>query len=162
MTTDHAVARRPPDPRPGRWPSLTVIILTCNSAVTVGACLESLAEQEHAAFAVVVVDDDSADDTLEIVGRYAAALDLTVVRNGSRSIPHGRNLGLEHSHTDLAAFVDSDDVPARDWTRVIVARFRGDPGLALISGRLIPAHRTRTGQAIALNDDSVYRLFGPA
>jgi glycosyltransferase involved in cell wall biosynthesis len=141
-------------------PGLTVVILTYNSGATIGTCLESLVQQEYPDFEVVVVDDDSTDSTLSVVSRYSPRLRLSVRRNGAHNIPRGRNIGLACSRTDLVAFVDSDDTAAPDWTRVIVETFREQPEIALISGNRVPAHRTSTAHAIALNDDAIRRLFG--
>jgi len=140
-------------------PGLTVVILTCNSAATIGTCLESLVQQEYRDFEVVIVDDDSVDETLSVVSRYSSSLRLSVRRNGARNIPRGRNIGLACSLTDLVAFVDSDDTAMPDWTRVIVETFRDHPEVAIISGDRVPAHRTTTAHAIALNDDAIRRLF---
>lgn len=141
-------------------PRLTVVVLTCNSARSIGDCLDALAGQDCPDFEVIVVDDDSADGTLAIVAGYAGRLRLTVARNGSRVIPRGRNIGLAASRTPLVAFVDSDDRPDPGWTRAILAAFTANPRLGLVSGDLVPAHRTVMAQAIALNDDAVRRLAG--
>jgi glycosyltransferase involved in cell wall biosynthesis len=141
-------------------PGLTVVILTYDSAATIGACLDSLVRQDYRDFDVVVVDDDSTDETLSIVSGYSSSLRLSVTANGSHNIPRGRNIGLECSQTDLVAFMDSDDRTAPDWTRVIVETFRDHPDTALISGDLVPGYRTSVAHAIALNDYAVRRLFG--
>jgi glycosyltransferase involved in cell wall biosynthesis len=137
-----------------------VVILTYNSAATIGACLESLVQQEHRDFEVIVVDDDSTDETLSVTSGYSSVLRLSVTRNGAHNIPRGRNIGLSCSQTDLVAFVDSDDSAMPDWTRVIAETFQEDPDVALISGNRIPAHRTRIAHAIGLNDEAIRRLFG--
>jgi len=143
-------------------PGLTVVVLTYNSQATIGPCLQSLVQQHHSDFDVIVVDDDSADDTLEIVSRYSSALRLSVVRNGSHRISRGRNIGICQSRSQLVAFLDSDDCAHRDWTQIITATFAQHPDLALISGHLVPAYRTSVAHAIALNDGLVRRLFaGP-
>ena len=139
---------------------LTVVILAYNSAATIGACLDSLVQQGYKDFEVVVVNDDSTDETLSVVSSYSSSLRLSITRNGAHNIPRGRNIGLAFSQTELVAFVDSDDSAAPDWTRVIVDTFREHPDLALIAGDLVPAYRTRTAQAIALNDYAIRRLFG--
>jgi glycosyltransferase involved in cell wall biosynthesis len=141
-------------------PGLTVVILTYNSAATIGNCLESLVQQECQEFNVIVVDDDSTDGTLPVVSRYSSSLRLSVIKNGTHNIPRGRNIGLACSRTDLVAFVDSDDSAAPDWTRVIVDTFSENPGIAIISGGIVPAYRTRTAHAIALNDGAIRQLFG--
>jgi glycosyltransferase involved in cell wall biosynthesis len=158
------------DPAPGSSPAvipdaafqpgLTVVILTYNSAATLGGCLDSLVCQADRDFGVVVVDDDSTDETLAIVASYSSRLRITVTRNGSHVIPRGRNIGLTASQTSVVAFIDSDDRADPGWTRAIGTAFRDNPGIAMISGVLVPAYRTRIAQAIALNDDAIRRLFG--
>jgi glycosyltransferase involved in cell wall biosynthesis len=140
--------------------SLTVIVLTYNCATTIGACLDSLVEQDHQDFEVLIVDDDSTDETMSILSEYDSLLRLTVLKNGSHVIPRGRNIGIANSQTDLVAFVDSDDSVARDWTRVIVETFDEDPEVALLSGYLVPAHRSSAAHAISLNDAAIRDLFG--
>ena len=144
----------------GLQPGLTVVILTYNSAPTLGACLDSLIGQADREFSVVIVDDDSTDETLAIVANYSSRLGITVARNGSHVIPRGRNIGLNVSQTSVVAFLDSDDTAEPGWTRAIGTAFRDNPGTAIISGGLAPAYRNRTAQAIALNDDAIRRLFG--
>jgi succinoglycan biosynthesis protein ExoA len=141
-------------------PGVTVVILTYNSAATVGACLESLVQQTYKDFEVIVVDDDSVDDTIKVVSGYSAKLRLSVTRNGSRVIPRGRNIGLAESGRDYVAFLDSDDAAEPSWTRTIVDAFADHPGTACLFGSLLPAYRTSAAHAIALNDDAIRRLFG--
>lgn len=141
-------------------PTLTVTILTFNSGATIGACLDSLAAQEHQDFDVLVVDDDSVDDTLAIVSSYSGKLRITTRRNGTHLIPRGRNIGLTSSQSDIVAFIDSDDRAAPGWTRVITETFRAHPAAVLVAGSLLPAHRSRRAGAIAANDSAIRRLFG--
>ncbi len=141
-------------------PGLTVVVLTYNSRATIGPCLASLVGQEFKDFEVLVVDDDSEDDTLEIVSAFSPRLRTRITRNGSHSIPRGRNIGLAQARTAIVAFLDSDDSALPDWTRVIVQAFQADASIACISGDLHLAYRTATGHAIALNDDAVRRCFG--
>lgn len=50
--------------------SLSVVILTYNSCKTIGKCLRSLENQENKDFEILIVDDDSTDDTLKIVKSF--------------------------------------------------------------------------------------------
>lgn len=136
-----------------------MVILTYNSAATIGACLESLVHQHYQDFDLIVIDDDSTDETVSIVSGYSSKLRLSVKKNGSHNIPRGRNIGISCARTDLVAFVDSDDYATPGWTRAIVDAFLKYPETALISGDLMPAYRTSAAHAIALNDHAVRRLF---
>jgi glycosyltransferase involved in cell wall biosynthesis len=138
---------------------LTVVILTYNSAATIGASLDSLVAQRCQDFSVIVVDDDSTDETLSIVDGYSSHLKISIARNGSHNIPRGRNIGISSAHTDIVAFMDSDDYAAPDWTRAIMDTFCEHPEVVLIGGELRPAYRTHVGHAIALNDHAIRRLF---
>jgi glycosyltransferase involved in cell wall biosynthesis len=139
---------------------LSVVVLTYNSGATIGQCLESLVQQHNKEFDVIVVDDDSTDETLAIAKEYSSALSLTIVQSGARSIPSARNLGLRESVEPIVAFVDSDDSATPEWTQVIANFFEKNPGVAAISGASVPSYRSRTAEAIALNDDAIRKLAG--
>jgi glycosyltransferase involved in cell wall biosynthesis len=141
-------------------PGLTVVVLTYNAADTIESCLQGLVDQVDQDFDVLIVDDDSEDDTAALASQFRSRLRLTVIRNGSHCIPRGRNLGLDAARTAHVAFVDSDDSPTRTWTRVIREAFDASPDAALLSGNRLPAFRTRVAQAIALNDDLIRRVAG--
>ncbi len=140
--------------------SMTVVILTYNSADTIAECLESLVAQDYTDFDVVVVDDASEDETLAVAARFDGALRLRCVPNGSHNISTGRNIGIRESRTQIVAFIDSDDAAAPQWTRSIWETFLGDPQLALISGPIIPMARSKMAKAIGVNDWVVKELIG--
>jgi glycosyltransferase involved in cell wall biosynthesis len=140
--------------------SLSVVILTYNCASTIRDTLDSLVQQYNRDFDVVLVDDDSADNTIAIAMEFRDLLQIKVVRNGTHNIPRGRNIGLEHSSSAIVAFLDSDDTATPSWTEVIVDCFKHNPEVAGISGSAAPAHRTRVAQAIAMNDHAVRRTVG--
>lgn len=138
---------------------LTVVVLTYNSGDTIGECLDSLASQRYQDFEVIIVDDDSVDETLTVVSEYSSRMKITVARNGAHNIPRGRNIGISTAQTDIVAFLDSDDCAAPDWTQVIMDAFRAHPDAVLIGGQLTPGYRTDVARAIAMNDDAIRRLF---
>ena len=52
------------DREPSRWPDVVAVIPARNEAELIGACLASLARQDYpAGFSVVLVDDNSYDET---------------------------------------------------------------------------------------------------
>ncbi len=159
VTTEPAAGESGPETTTA-LPPLSVVVLTCDSAATIGACLASLAAQEHPDFETVIVDDDSTDGTLDLVAAYGDRLDLRVVHNGARNIPRGRNLGLRASRNRYVAFLDSDDRAAPNWTRTIAATFRDVPDVALLAGSWVPDFRTRSSEAIALCDVTIHEVSG--
>ena len=79
---------------------ISVVVLTYNSGRTIEACLASLVTQVPLPDEVLLVDDDSTDDTVATACAVAdrTGLTLRVLRNGSHNISRGRNLGLDARH----------------------------------------------------------------
>ena len=62
--------------RIGAVPLASVIVVCWNSAGVLGRCLDQLLAQDHANYEVIVVDDGSEDNTLEVAVETAAHREL--------------------------------------------------------------------------------------
>jgi glycosyltransferase involved in cell wall biosynthesis len=82
---------------------VSVIVPTRNSARTLEACLESVRSQLHRPIELVVVDNESMDQTRQIASRYA---DLLEAFGPERSAQ--RNQGARLSRGSYLLFIDSD------------------------------------------------------
>jgi glycosyltransferase involved in cell wall biosynthesis len=96
--------------------SVSVIVPTYNRRHLVGRALDSIATQTRAPSEVIVVDDGSSDDTLETLRREYPS--VTVLEQAHAGVSAARNRGIEHSHGDWIAFLDSDD----EWLPEKLAR----------------------------------------
>jgi glycosyltransferase involved in cell wall biosynthesis len=139
---------------------LTVVVLTYDSAATIEACLASLAAQTRRPYEILIVDDDSTDDTLALVDVFTrnSAADVRVIRNGSHNISRGRNLGIAAARTDLVAFLDSDARAEPGWVAALTDVFAGGAQVAVVGGDVIADHATDFAAAIAVNDGAVREL----
>jgi glycosyltransferase involved in cell wall biosynthesis len=91
----------------------TVVIPAFDAERTIGLVLESLARQEHPPAETIVVDDSSTDATREI----AAAAGARVVTADRRLHAGGaRNRGWAEATAPTVVFLDSDAIPADDWS----------------------------------------------
>lgn len=95
-----------PDPR------VTVIIPFHNSALTLGATLDSLQRQTMPHWEGVLIDDASTDDSARIVQERAASDPRLRLIKAPRNLgPAGaRNLGISAARARFVAFLDSDDL----------------------------------------------------
>ncbi|MEI6224738.1 MAG: glycosyltransferase [Deltaproteobacteria bacterium] len=137
IRTDRCVDRLtavPPDPPPGGWPALTVVVPARDEARGVEAAVESLLAQDYPELRVVAVDDRSTDGTGAILDRVASDQPrLRVVH--VRELPPGW-LGKNHacaSGADAASdgwllFTDGDVIFAPGALRRAVA-YAGRHGL---------------------------------
>jgi O-antigen/teichoic acid export membrane protein/glycosyltransferase involved in cell wall biosynthesis len=112
------------EPRPAGEVDLSVVIPARNAASTIGAQLESLARQDFTgSWEVVVVDNGSTDDTVEVVERFADRLPAVRVVSAleRNSIPYARNRGVEAARGSLIAFCDADDEVSEGWLSAVAS-----------------------------------------
>lgn len=115
-----------------RVPSrITVVIPVRDDAAVLARCLRALAEQDLRADEVIVVDNGSSDSSAAV----AVAAGARVVRCDERGIPAASAAGYDAASGGLILRLDADCVPASSWTRDVVARLQGDPGLVAVTGR---------------------------
>ena len=83
---------------------------TFNREAHIGLCLESIAQQGRTDTEVIVVDNASSDDTVEIVQNFRDLSHLTVLVNDSnRERSYSRNRGALEASGHFLVFLDSDD-----------------------------------------------------
>lgn len=114
-------------------PLVSVVIPMFNSAKFIPQTLESLLYQTMPDFEVVVVDDCSTDNSVEVVESYAERFGgrLHVVRlrenTGTPGLP--RNVGIQFARGKYIAFLDSDDLftkTALEELSTLAEKFQAD------------------------------------
>lgn len=127
-------------------PTVGVVIPVRDGATWIDQALASVAGQSQEVDAVVVVDDGSSDDTVEVAQRWSSLLPLEVLSSGGAGLGPGpaRALGIEHLSTTLVALLDADDVWLPDHLALMTAHWRRHGGLVTAD-----AWRWVEGQAVA-------------
>ena len=110
MRNDHRKSVPPPT---DCLPSISVIIPVYNAEKYIGECLDSLLAQTFKNFELILVDDCSTDNSVEIIESYASKFNgrLKLARMGknagSGSLP--RNKGILLSRGEYVFNMDNDD-----------------------------------------------------
>jgi glycosyltransferase involved in cell wall biosynthesis len=94
-------------------PSLSVIIPARDAAETIGAQLTALASQVCSIpWEVIVVDNNSSDNTAELARSHASAFTRfkVVVADNGTGAAYARNAGVAATSTRWLAFCDADDI----------------------------------------------------
>jgi len=86
---------------------VSVIIPTYNRAKRLGKAIDSVLNQSHQDFELIIVDDGSDDNTAEVIESYSS--DIVYLRQENSGPAAARNRGIEKARYDLLAFLDSDD-----------------------------------------------------
>lgn len=97
---------------------ISIIIPSYNSQATIRKCLTSLLRQTYRGDREIILVDSSTDDTPLIVGKEFPTV---ILQHFSSKTDPGtaRNHGIELSHGEIIALIDSDCVAASQWLEKI-------------------------------------------
>jgi len=121
---------------------LSVVITTYNRSASLQRAVRSVLDQRAPSagtFELIIVDNNSTDDTRAAVQQMAAAEPwLRYVFEPRQGSSFGRNAGTHHARAPIVAFTDDDVRVESDWVESILRAFREYPRAAIVGGRVLP------------------------
>lgn len=87
---------------------ISVIICVYNCEKYIKNCIDSVINQTYKNLEIVIVNDGSTDNTLNIIESYNDSR-LKIITQENKGISNARNVGLNHSTGQYIYFVDADD-----------------------------------------------------
>jgi glycosyltransferase involved in cell wall biosynthesis len=125
---------------------LSVVIPAYNSGRFIGDAIESALAQGRSDMEVLVVDDGSTDDTVEVVARYGDA--VTLIRQANAGAAVARNTGVRAARGRYLAFLDADDVWLPGKIDAQLAHLEQHPEVSLCCTRWELLHPDSSGSYI--------------
>jgi glycosyltransferase involved in cell wall biosynthesis len=137
---------------------VSVVVPTRNRSALLARALRSVLQQREVNLEVIVVDEASTDDTLDVVATFADPRIRVVRHNTPRGVSAARNRGAAQARTDWIAFLDDDDLWAPDKL-ALQLRAAGETGASWVYvGHVnINTHHHVTGGAQPLPPDALVR-----
>lgn len=89
---------------------ISVLVPIYNCQHSISRCIESLINQKYTKLQIILIDDGSTDNSLEICKQYEKKdkrIEVYSKRNGG--VSEARNVGLQHVFGEYVSFVDADD-----------------------------------------------------
>ena len=113
--------------------------MSCYNASTyVVEAIESILCQTFTNFEFIIIDDGSADNTLNIIKRYAAKDNrIVVIAKENTGLTDSLNLGILKSRGEFIARLDADDVSLPERLQEQVAFFDRFPNIVLLGTDII-------------------------
>ena len=112
---------------------ISVVIPNYNAASTIGKCLEAVLSSKYDPFEVIVVDDGSSDNSIEIINTFHCRLIQLEHSGASRA----RNTGARQSAGDIIFFIDADCIVAENTLSLVHEAMR-DQQAHVIGGSYTP------------------------
>jgi glycosyltransferase involved in cell wall biosynthesis len=122
--------------------TISIILCTYNRCESLRITLNSLAQVTppgDTAWELIVVDNNSTDQTQEVVTLFRQSSGLTVryVFEGRPGLSYARNAGIENAGGDIIIFTDDDVLLENNWLVRVKAAFDQN-SCAAIGGRVRP------------------------
>jgi glycosyltransferase involved in cell wall biosynthesis len=141
----------------------TVAIATYNGANRVAEVLECLRLQtrvEQFRWEIIVVDNNSTDNTADVIRRYQKNWpQLRYVFEPVQGAGYARNRAVRLAQSPLIGFLDDDNLPASDWVYQAYQFAVNKPGIGVIGSRIdgqfdseLPKNFERIAPFLALTD----------
>ena len=90
---------------------VSVIVPVYNSCEYIGSTLDSIINQDFSSFELIVIDDGSTDNSLEIIREKLSksTISYEIIHQENAGVSCARNVGIEKATGEYLVFVDSDD-----------------------------------------------------
>jgi len=128
-------------------PAVSVVMPAYNVSRYLGDAIESVRRQTFTDWELLIVDDGSQDDTLEVATRYAT-LDprVIVIHQANGGISAARNTGLARAQGIVIAILDSDDVWMPEFLESQLGILERRPEIDIVTGNAWFIGGSRDGQ----------------
>ncbi len=111
--------------------TIAVIIPTYNEAAYIERCLKAVTKQTRQPDELIVVDNNSTDQTVALTRKFKAAHLLHESRQGQ---VFGRKTGFDSTKADILVTIDADSEPHPDWLAKLEQAFVNNPDWSALTG----------------------------
>jgi len=143
--------------RKSNYPTVSVVIATCNSARTIERCLKSIRSQEYPQqhIEIIVADGGSSDNTIVIAKKYNAR--VIKIDPRLQSAEYNKSIGIQCARNEILAMIDHDNIlPHNNWFRGMVEPFLAHPDI--VGVETLRYHYDRRTSLL----DRYFALYGAA
>ena len=102
--------------------SVDIVVPMYNSKQYINATIDSVVQQTYENWRMIIVDDNSTDDSCNLVEKRVVKDDRIILIKQLKNNGAGvsRNIGINNSNSEYVAFLDSDDIWEKDKLEVQV------------------------------------------
>lgn len=124
-----------PFPDNHNFPFISVIVCSYNGSATIKDTMDGLMRLTYPNFEVIVIDDGSKDNLVEIVSTYPVKL----ITTKNRGLGRARNTGMYNAKGEILAYIDDDAYPDEHWLHYLAYAYNTSTHGAVGGPNIIPA-----------------------
>lgn len=116
-------------------PFISVAVCSYNGSATIRDTMEGLMALDYPNFEVIVVNDGSTDNLLDIISGYQ----VQIISTENQGLSSARNTALYAAKGDIVAYIDDDAYPDPQWLRYLAYAFLSTTHAGIGGPNLPPA-----------------------
>lgn len=145
-------------------PSVDIILATYNGCPYIEPFFESLLKQSFQNFRILIRDDGSKDETLEVIKKFRSLLDIHIIEDDKGNLGFYENFSeiLSYAQADYLFLSDQDDIWDPDKLLTYVEIFEHSDCLAIFSSfKIIDQHGRVLKEEMrqGFNPDDDYKAY---
>ncbi|MFD2161738.1 glycosyltransferase [Paradesertivirga mongoliensis] len=118
-------------------PAITMFMAVYNGSRFLREAIDSVLVQTFADFELLIIDDGSTDNSLEIIKAYGDARIRVLSNPSNMGLVFTRNRGVQEARGKYFAILDCDDIAVKNRLEIQYRFFCENPDIALCSGRAL-------------------------
>jgi GT2 family glycosyltransferase len=121
-------------------PLVSVIIVNWNGANVINDCLSLLIKQSYKPVEIIVVDNNSSDESRKIIKKYKR---VTLIENKYNSgFAEGNNIGYKKAKGKYILLLNSDTIPANNFLEKLVNFLEKKPDVGIVQPKVFYENKT--------------------
>lgn len=116
--------------------SVTAIIPTYNRASYIGECIDSILVQSHPVDEIIIINDGSTDNTLEVLKHYNDPR-IKIFTQDNRGKSAALNFAIAQSTKDLIWICDDDDYACPSGLQALITAFQKNEDADMTFGKML-------------------------
>ena len=134
----------------------SIVVPLYNKAGYIDKTIRSVLAQTYPGFEVLIVDDGSTDNSLEIVQSFSDER-IRIISQKNSGVSNARNTGIKAAKYDLIALLDGDDWWDERYLEEMMGLIREYPNVSIYSSQFAFFYNGKSYPSVALRKNSAQK-----
>ena len=134
--------------------NISIIVPLYNKSSCIAHTLSTILEQSYTNFEIIIVNDGSTDDSVQIVKKIDDSR-IKIINKKNGGVSSARNVGIKEAQGEWILFLDADDILMPDALNYLMILFKKYPTVDILSGDFITSFNNLMIKSSTKKDDCI-------